>query len=568
MKFMDSETLPEGSSDAVPRHAEKAAVAGQVPLSIARCFLRIPPFPGANIPSLQRGNAELPVPVADLEAAMRRLKVGGSFWGAQPDLPAAYVLTRSARAVEHAKLLGPSVVLWADGDVQLADDSSILVINDLCDPWHVLSGATAFITENIDEIGFVAGLLDVPVHRFEPLQDRLSRVDAVDLPLVSEVIAGFRYQNPFSGSAMTAVEAAELCGFWRQLIDSNRDIVGGLGFAFWKQDHVAPLLWNGSEPFSFIRKLESPVANRSVAVWRSKLAPKAIEDLAGAKIAVVEVEDGFLRSSGLGSDCIPPLSITVDRRGAYFDPSQASDLEDLLEKGSFGEEIIDRARKLRQRILQHGLGKYERGIETIARPAGTRLTILVPGQVEDDRAVLAGGCGLVSNLDLLRKVREQAPDAYIIYKPHPDVVAGHRRGAISDESCLQYADQVLEDASIGSLIAMVDEVHVNTSLAGFEALMHGKAVSTYGVPFYAGWGLTKDVGSIPARRTARRSLDELSAATLLMYPRYLDPVSRLPCPAEVVVARLVEGEERDPSLLVGMRRLQGKLMRRLRSLVQ
>ena len=115
---------------------------------------------------------------------------------------------------------------------------------------------------------------------------------------------------------------------------------------------------------------------------------------------------------------------------------------------------------------------------------------------------------------------------------------------------------------------MVDEVHVNTSLAGFEALLRGKSVTTYGVPFYAGWGLTKDLGPVPARRTARRSVEELVAATLLQYPRYLDPVTGLPCPAEVVVARLSHAEERDPGLLVGVRRLQGKFMRRLRSLVQ
>jgi capsular polysaccharide export protein len=115
---------------------------------------------------------------------------------------------------------------------------------------------------------------------------------------------------------------------------------------------------------------------------------------------------------------------------------------------------------------------------------------------------------------------------------------------------------------------MVDEVHVNTSLAGFEALLRGKCVTTHGVPFYAGWGLTRDLGPVPVRRTARRSLDELVAATLLQYPRYLDPVTGLPCPAEVVVARLSQAESRDPGLLVGVRRMQGKLMRRLRSLVQ
>src|SRR5206468_9475368 len=117
-------------------------------------------------------------------------------------------------------------------------------------------------------------------------------------------------------------------------------------------------------------------------------------------------------------------------------------------------------------------------------------------------------------------------------------------------------------------IAMADEVHVNTSQAGFEALLRGKAVTTYGVPFYAGWGLTKDLGPVPVRRSTIRTIDELVAATLLLYPRYLDPVTGLPCPAEIVVERLGAGDEGDLGFIVGLRRLQGKLMRRLRSLVQ
>jgi capsular polysaccharide export protein len=192
----------------------------------------------------------------------------------------------------------------------------------------------------------------------------------------------------------------------------------------------------------------------------------------------------------------------------------------------------------------------------------------VPGQVEDDRAVIAGGCGLVRNIDLLARVREQALDAYILYKPHPDVLAGHRRGAIPDGQCLRYADKIVANVPIASLIEMVDEVHVNTSLAGFEALLRHKPVTTYGVPFYAGWGLTSDLGPVPARRTAERSLDELVAAALLVYPRYLDPVTGLPCPAEVVVDRLGGDSDASLGVIVGLRRLQGKLMRRLRSLVQ
>jgi capsular polysaccharide export protein len=282
----------------------------------------------------------------------------------------------------------------------------------------------------------------------------------------------------------------------------------------------------------------------------------------------IEVEDGFLRSRGLGADCVPPLSITVDRRGAYFDPSRPSELERILETATFDQPLLQRARELRKLIVAAGLGKYDRGQSVLDRPAGGRCHILVPGQVEDDRAVTLGGCGLVSNVELLHRVRNRAPHAYVLYKPHPDVVAGHRRGSIPQSSCLEYADEIVGDVPISSLIAMVDEVHVNTSLAGFEALLREKPVTTHGVPFYAGWGLTTDLGAVPDRRTSNRSIDDLVAATLLLYPRYFDPLTGLPCPAEVVVRRLTERKEPDASIVVGLRRIQGKLMRRLRSLVQ
>ena len=76
-----------------------------------------------------------------------------------------------------------------------------------------------------------------------------------------------------------------------------------------------------------------------------------------------------------------------------------------------------------------------------------------------------------------------------------------------------------------------------TSLAGFEALLRGKPVTTYGQPFYAGWGLTEDLCPVP-RRTRRRSLDELVAGALILYPRYLDPVTGLRCTPELLVERL------------------------------
>jgi capsular polysaccharide export protein len=75
------------------------------------------------------------------------------------------------------------------------------------------------------------------------------------------------------------------------------------------------------------------------------------------------------------------------------------------------------------------------------------------------------------------------------------------------------------------------------------------------------------LGDVPARRTARRSLDELVAAVLLLYPRYLDPETGLPCPPEVLIQRLTSaaGSRRD-GWLVKLRRLQGRAKRGLVSL--
>ena len=531
-------------------------------------FLRIPPFPGSPAPHFERlDNSGFDGPA--LVDRVRRSRVGGTYWAAQPELPSTYVLVRSSAALKAARasIDIPASVCWSLAADHSDLSAATLGITHDCDPWHMAKSASAVVVEVHDELRLVASVLGIPTYLHDPRSGEVTR-DSEDPEVLLAAEFGSEFRNPFTGEPMSAAEAIDLCGFWRHLIDSNRDVSSGLGFAFWKQKHVAPLLWNGSKPIQFVRSAAEARAEGAVAVWRSKVGPQDLAELDRSQTSTIEVEDGFLRSQGLGADCVPPLSITVDRLGAHFDPSRPSALEHLLETSDFDRDIVARAADLRRLIVAAGLGKYERGGAVLDRPGGDRRHILVPGQVEDDRAVITGGCGLTSNLELLKRVRERAPDAYILYKPHPDVLAGHRRGLIPDRLCLGFADQVAGEFAIGSLIAMVDEVHVNTSLAGFEALLRGKQVTAYGVPFYAGWGLTTDLGPVPDRRNSKRTLDELVAATLLLYPRYLDPVTGLPCPAEVVVARLCATDKRDPSLLVGARRLQGKFMRRLRSLVQ
>lgn len=530
-------------------------------------FLALPPFPKRRVRQFAVSSTAAP-PMDDGEAdaliaRLREARVGGSWWEAQPDLgvgPYVLVCGPDESAAEHRK------ISW---EVQgLAASANGQAITGPCDPWHMLARAVEFRCEAHDPLQLIAGLAGVPVRVSGEKQAR--RLDPVQLRALLRAALGPRLiLNPFTGQPMLWVELIDLCGGWRRLIDSNRPIAAIHGFAAWKRATTDPLLWDGSSRDRYDRPAEDLLAGDTVALWRSRTPPARVAALETAGTALAEVEDGFIRSAGLGAECVPPQSIVVDFSGIYFDPRSPSDLERILEEAHFSPATLERAERLRERIVALGLSKYDRGRDRLERRSAVP-HLLVPGQVEDDRAVLCSIGPPLTNLQLLRQVRARRPDAHIIYKPHPDVEAGHRKGAIPDRIALQHADEVVRHAPIASWIELVDEVHVNSSLAGFEALLRGRKVCTHGVPFYAGWGLTEDFGPVPTRRTARRSLGELVAATLIAYPRYVDPVSNLPCTPELLIERLSSPAEEAapaPSPLVRARRLQGRLRRMLGALV-
>jgi len=270
-------------------------------------------------------------------------------------------------------------------------------------------------------------------------------------------------------------------------------------------------------------------------VWASA------EATAAAPEGAVRVEDGFLRSRGLGANLVPPLSLVLDDLGIYYDPARESRLERLIAaRETLRADQARRARALITTLTDHGLSKYNFGAPATALPGGHR--ILVPGQVEDDASIRLGAGATATNLDLLRRARAENPGAVILYKPHPDVEAGLRPGAVPPGALDGLADRVVAGTDPATLLAQVAEVWTMTSLLGFEALLRGVRVTTTGAPFYAGWGLTRDLGEVPARRRARPALEGLVHAALIDYPRYRDPVTGLPCPAETVTGRLMRAE--------------------------
>lgn len=324
--------------------------------------------------------------------------------------------------------------------------------------------------------------------------------------------------------------------------DMRPPVVHAVGFSRWKRPALRTV-FSGSRVV-FVDDASGVPPQGTCAAWGRSAIPGRVPE--GVK--VVRLEDGFLRSVGLGADLVPPISLVVDRTGIYYDATRPSDLEKLLNSAKFTPLLRERARVVRERLVAERLTKYNVGACSWSRAASLKRVILVPGQVESDASLHFGAPGIRTNLALLQAVRQENPDAYIIYKPHPDVCARLRAGSAADNSARGWCDTELRNEHMGQLLEQVDEVHVMTSLAGFEALLRGRHVRCYGQPFYAGWGLTSDVHPIE-RRTRRLTLDELVAGVLILYPTYISRLSGEIIPVERALDELIAWRHRSSDAL-------------------
>lgn len=289
----------------------------------------------------------------------------------------------------------------------------------------------------------------------------------------------------------------------------------------------------------FLTQAAAVPAHACLVLWG--MAP--VPDNLSGQMQLIRMEDGFLRSVGLGADLVRPLSWIMDKRGVYYDATRPSDLEVLLQTGVGDESMLVRASALRLQIVAGGLTKYNVDTALWHRPANVGRVILVPGQVESDASLAFGRPVVATNLGLLRMVRKANPEAHVIYKPHPDVVARLRAQGKQEQEVNLWCDEVVTSATMGDLLMAVDEVHVMTSLAGFEALLRDKPVTCYGQPFYSGWGLTTDLVT-NSRRTRLLTIDELVAGVLIKYPVYLSRDGKRLLTPELALDELLRWRER------------------------
>lgn len=415
------------------------------------------------------------------------------------------------------------------------------LVTEHCHPHALLNEVEAVYTVS-SQMGFEALLLGKAVYCFgmpfyagwglthdsKQCERRQAQISLPQL-VAAALILYPRYLDPVLGQRCEVEQVLEVIA--GQLTPTPRyRRLYMVGFSLWKRAFMRAFCQPLATELRFVRTPPAQLAaDEQVLVWGSRYP-----ELANP----IRVEDGFIRSRGLGSNLCRPSSLSIDPVGIYFDSRRPSGLEQLLNEQPLNEQALARGAALVDLLRQHGVSKYNVGtVQPFTPPGDGRSLVLVVGQVDGDASILTGSPVIRSNEQLLWAVRAARPEAHILFKPHPDVVAGNRAGAISAECLASCVDSQVLDLGLTSLYPHVDELHTMTSLSGFEALVQGVKVTTWGQPFYSGWGLTEDIH--PAERRQRAlPLAALVYLTLVAYPRYIDWQSGLWMSPEQLIRQL------------------------------
>ncbi|MGC9420883.1 MAG: capsular polysaccharide biosynthesis protein, partial [Rhodovulum sp.] len=342
----------------------------------------------------------------------------------------------------------------------------VSILSDAVSPWALLEGAVAVYTVS-SQMGFEAILAGHKPRVFgqpfyagwgltqdeRPVARRERRLTRAQLVAGALILAPTWY-DPYRDhlceleDALATLEAETRA--WR---DDRQGWVTG-GMRAWKRGTVQRF-FGGTRAVRFAPDAARAEARAAASGRRAMVWASSAGDVAPG---TWRVEDGFLRSRGLGAALVPPLSLVLDDLGIHYDPTRESRLEPLVAAACDLDPVArTRGERLIATLTGGGVTKYNLGGATLpALPPGRR--ILVAGQVEDDASVRLGCARERTNLELLERARAENPGAVLIYRPHPDVEAGLRPGALEDAAVLAHADLVLRTAGLAELLAAVDEV--------------------------------------------------------------------------------------------------------------
>lgn len=261
---------------------------------------------------------------------------------------------------------------------------------------------------------------------------------------------------------------------------------------------------------------------------------------------IVLSEDGFIKSiAPCWNDCAKPFkdshSVVFDTRAYYFDATQTSSLELML--NDFGllisPEQRAEARRLIDRIVSCKISRFNHQPITKANIGrdGKR-KVLVIDQTEGDYNVSLALADKDTFKRMLETATKENPDADIVVKSHPYAVAGIK-GYFNDLTENDNIYRYTAPINPYSLMESCDKVYVVSSQFGLEALMAGKEVHVFGMPFYAGWGLTIDYQHLN-RRTNMRTIEELFYIFYCIYTHWVDPDRGSETTIDAVIDKMIK----------------------------
>lgn len=370
---------------------------------------------------------------------------------------------------------------------------------------------------------------------------------------------------------------------WRNKEIDGQPIMLMIGFNHWKLGFVSDYLPGYRTAFLPLKMPSHRVLNLiwkcrglsgDLMIWGYNDFPWLANFAKKLGYRVHRMEDGFVRSVELGANHSTPYSLVTDSKGLYFNPLEPSELEDILNTDSRlnDAEFLARAKKHLNFIIENKITKYN-----ILRGAGEEFSsirakpaVLVIGQVPGDASLRYGNPDRWTTKSLISLARRENPGCEVIYRPHPDVYNKPSRYKENRREIAKLATIVPPSVGLLDLLSSVKRVYTISSLVGMEAVMRNIPVTTVGIPFYSGWGVTDDRcserkgGAIYRRRTAKLNSLQLFAGTYLIYAKYLASGDSDDGLTAACMKILGERQLQRPPLKVpGIQRVRENLLRRI-----
>lgn len=267
----------------------------------------------------------------------------------------------------------------------------------------------------------------------------------------------------------------------------------------------------------------SPEGLIAVAGWGHKpTAKEAMQKAREWNLPYWALEEGFIRSI---SPEEPSYSLIVDPVGIYYNANQPSLLEDIIKKG-IDKDLLNRGEEFLRMVLKHRISKYN---NYKPLPEGYfprhENRVLIIDQTYSDMSVVLGRADSDTFVNMFHHAVREHPKATIYIKVHPLVIAGKKKGylyphILKSRLAKNRVRFIVENFNPLDIVENFSTIYTVSSQMGFEGVLMGRKVVCFGMPFYAGWGITEDIQSCE-RRGIKRSVLEVFTCAYLVYTSYM-----------------------------------------------